>query len=67
MSADWNRLAQRLDDLVARLERLVPAEAPAPDWKAEQYSEINARHLAISGQLEKLYQEWESVNSGAIQ
>jgi len=37
MSADWNRLAQRLDDLVARLERLVPAEAPAPDWKAHAY------------------------------
>jgi len=39
---------------------------PAPDWRAEQYSEINARHEAISSQLEKLYQEWESVNSGGL-
>jgi hypothetical protein len=37
MSADWDRLAQRLDDLVARLERLVPAGPSAPDWKAHAY------------------------------
>jgi len=36
---------------------------PAPDWKAEQYSESNSRHQNITSQLEKLYQEWDSVNS----
>src|SRR5258705_5614886 len=38
MSADWNRLAQRLEELVARLERLVPlAESHEPDWKAQAF------------------------------
>jgi predicted AAA+ superfamily ATPase len=37
MSADWNRLARRLEDLVSRLERLVPPEPAQPDWKSQAY------------------------------
>jgi hypothetical protein len=34
MTADWDRLAGRLEDLVARIEKLVPAAQAEPDWKA---------------------------------
>ena len=31
---DWKRVVDRLDDLLARIERLLPASGGAPDWKA---------------------------------
>ena len=37
MSDDWKRVAGRLDEFIARLERLLPAAAAAPDWKANAY------------------------------
>jgi ATP-binding cassette, subfamily F, member 3 len=36
---------------------------PAPDWRREQYSEITARHDAITERLDKLYGEWEASNT----
>ncbi|HWC75884.1 MAG TPA: ATP-binding cassette domain-containing protein, partial [Blastocatellia bacterium] len=36
---------------------------PAPEWRAEQYAEINNRHEELSSELEKLYQEWEASNA----
>lgn len=37
MSDPWRSLAERLEQLVARLERLVPAAQPQPDWKSRAY------------------------------
>jgi predicted AAA+ superfamily ATPase len=37
MTDDWKGLARRLDELVARVERLLPAAAAEPDWKAQAY------------------------------
>ena len=34
MSDEWKRIADRLDDLVERLDRVLPPSAKAPDWKA---------------------------------
>ena len=34
MSADWDRLVARLEALVARIESMVPAGGPEPDWKS---------------------------------
>jgi predicted AAA+ superfamily ATPase len=34
MNDDWKRLAGRLEELVARVERLLPAAGGEPDWKA---------------------------------
>jgi hypothetical protein len=34
MTADWDRLAGRLEEIVARIEKLVPAAQAEPDWKA---------------------------------
>ena len=34
MTDDWKHLAARLDALSRQLERLLPPESPAPDWKA---------------------------------
>ncbi|HUQ29169.1 MAG TPA: ATP-binding protein [Usitatibacter sp.] len=37
MSDQWKRIADRLDDLVAAMERLLPRAAAQPDWKAHAY------------------------------
>ena len=37
MSDPWKRIADRLDELLARVERLVPAGANAIDWKATAF------------------------------
>jgi predicted AAA+ superfamily ATPase len=37
MSDPWKRIADRLDDLAARLERLLPPAAAEPDWKAHAF------------------------------
>ena len=34
---DWKSLLERLDGIVERIERLVPAAATAPDWKATAF------------------------------
>jgi uncharacterized protein len=34
MSDEWKRIADRLDDLVERLDRILPPSAREPDWKA---------------------------------
>ena len=34
MSDDWKRIADRLEAFLARVERLLPAAAGEPDWKA---------------------------------
>jgi predicted AAA+ superfamily ATPase len=34
MTDDWKRLAERLDAVLARVERLLPAAPGEPDWKA---------------------------------
>jgi predicted AAA+ superfamily ATPase len=34
MSADWARLAERIDAFLARLERLLPSGAEPVDWKS---------------------------------
>ena len=34
MSADWDRLAARLEALVGRIERILPAAPAQPDWKS---------------------------------
>jgi predicted AAA+ superfamily ATPase len=37
MSDQWKRIADRLDDLAAAIERLLPPAAMEPDWKAHAY------------------------------
>jgi uncharacterized protein len=37
MSDDWKALARRLDELLARVERLVPDPGGEPDWKAQAF------------------------------
>ena len=37
MSDDWKALARRLEDLLGRVERLVPAAGGEPDWKAHAF------------------------------
>jgi uncharacterized protein len=34
MSDEWKRIAARLDEFLARVERLLPAAGAEPDWKA---------------------------------
>jgi predicted AAA+ superfamily ATPase len=35
MKDDWKALLERLDTLIARLDRVLPAANPEPDWKAK--------------------------------
>ncbi len=37
MSDEWKRVAARLDELVARVEKLLPPAAAEPDWKAHAF------------------------------
>jgi len=37
MSDPWKRIADRLDDIAARIERLLPPAAAEPDWKAHAF------------------------------
>ncbi len=37
MSDPWKRVAERLEELVGRIERLLPAGADAVDWKARAF------------------------------
>jgi len=37
MTQDWKPLLDRLDGLIARLDRLAPPAARDPDWKAAAY------------------------------
>jgi predicted AAA+ superfamily ATPase len=37
MSDPWKRIADRLDDIAARIERLLPPAAAQPDWKAHAF------------------------------
>ena len=37
MNDDWKALARRVDEILGRVERLLPASAGAPDWKAQAY------------------------------
>ncbi|HEX4779257.1 MAG TPA: ATP-binding protein [Usitatibacter sp.] len=37
MSEDWKGLARRLDELLARVERLVPEHGGEPDWKSQAF------------------------------
>jgi hypothetical protein len=49
MSDQWKRIADRLDDLAASIERLLPRAAAEPDWKAHAY---RWRKQAQGGYLE---------------
>jgi hypothetical protein len=37
MSEDWKALARRLEELLGRVERLLPPAAADPDWKAQAF------------------------------
>jgi len=37
MSDPWKRIADRLDEIAARIERLLPPAAAEPDWKAHAF------------------------------
>ena len=37
MSDPWKRIADRLDDIAARIERLLPPAAAEPDWKSHAF------------------------------
>ena len=50
MSDEWKRIADRLDDLVERLDRILPPSAREPDWKAG--SAFRWRRHAKGGYLE---------------
>jgi predicted AAA+ superfamily ATPase len=49
MKDDWKALLERLDTLIARLDRVLPAEHGAPDWKAKAF---RWRKHASGGYLE---------------
>ncbi|HEX3062655.1 MAG TPA: ATP-binding protein, partial [Usitatibacter sp.] len=49
MSDDWKPLARRLEDLLGRIERLLPPAAGEPDWKAHAF---RWRKSARGGYLE---------------
>ena len=50
MTDPWKRLADRLDELLGRIERLFPAGAEDPDWKA--YTAFRWRKHARGGYLQ---------------
>ncbi len=50
MSDDWKRVAARLDDLLQRLEKLLPASADTLDWK--RTTAFRWRKLVRGGYLE---------------
>ena len=50
MKEDWKPIVDRLDDLIARLDRLLPPGQGAPDWKAA--SAFRWRKHARGGYLE---------------
>jgi len=50
MSDDWKRVAARLDELLARIEKLLPASAETLDWKGS--TAFRWRKLARGGYLE---------------
>ena len=49
MTDAWKRIADRLDDLVARIEKILPPAAAQPDWKAHAF---RWRKQARGGYLE---------------
>ena len=49
MTDPWKRIADRLDDIAARIERLLPPAAAEPDWKAHAF---RWRRHARGGYLE---------------
>ena len=51
MSDDWKRVAGRVEELLSRLEKLLPPEAAGPDWKAPAF---RWRKHARGGYLESV-------------
>jgi predicted AAA+ superfamily ATPase len=50
MSDEWKRIAQRLDEFLSRVERLLPPSGAEPDWKAA--TAFRWRKSARGGYLE---------------
>ena len=58
-----NEIEQEIHTLESTLNELSEQLAnPAPEWRAEDYAEINSRQQAVSAELELLYKEWETAN-----